>query len=218
MDLSILDGRFLVIGEYALNRRISLFKLDGVFHRLIKTQHSAYCATALRDNKAAYISMLFDASGPTARQQTFLVLIMDAASGTEREVTRWTTILDHIRVGQGSISSGERTAGGILIARSAQGNLLVGNTTVSRIDEYSPDGQKTRSFDLNLAPIPVTKKYIRDHKRRMVRDMKSESDYQTNPFYRDTADKFESLSIDHIFGEYLPLYKEMLVDAEGNIL
>ncbi|MDH4271833.1 MAG: 6-bladed beta-propeller [Candidatus Aminicenantes bacterium] len=217
-DLSILDGRFLVVGEYALNRRLSLFNLDGTFHKLIKTRHATSSVTALKDNKVAYLSWLSVAPGTTTRQHTFLVLIIDAATGAEREVTRWTTTDDSIRVGPIAISSGDRTLGNILIARSAQGNLLVGNTTAARIDEYSPDGQKVRSFDLNMTPIPVTKKYIREYKRRMVREMKSESDYQTNPRYRDTADKFESVSIDHIFGEYLPLYKEMLVDAEGNIL
>jgi hypothetical protein len=34
---SILDGAFLVVGDYISGRRISLFKLDGTFHAVYKT-------------------------------------------------------------------------------------------------------------------------------------------------------------------------------------
>ena len=218
MDLSILDSRFLVTGEYATNRRISLFNLDGTFHKLLKTRFSTSFVTALKDNKIAYQSWVSVAPGTKTTQMTYLVLILDAVSGTEKEIARWTTPTDSILVGQGAVSSGERTRGGFLIARSAQGNLLVGNTIIPRLDEYSPEGHKVRSLDLNLTPIPVTKQYIRDYHRRMVRGMKSEPNYEKSPQYRDIVAKVESASIDHIFGEYLPLYKEILVDAEGNIL
>jgi len=218
MDLSILDGRFLVSNEYATNRRISLFNLDGTFHKLLKTRFSPSFVTALKDNKIAYQSWVSVAPGTETTQMTYLVLILDAVSGTEKEIARWTTAMDSIRVGQGSVSSGERTRGGFLIARSAQGDLLVGNTIIPRLDEYSPEGQKMRSLDLNLTPIPVTKQYIRDYHRRMVQGMKSEPNYEKIPQYRDVVAKVESASIDHIFGEYLPLYKEILVDSEGNIL
>lgn len=217
LDLSILDGRFLVVGEYALNRRISLFNLDGTFHKLLKTRQSAFSATALRDDQVAYLGIQYDGQGPTARQKTFLVLIIDTVSGTEREVMRWTTNQDYVMAGALFVGFGG-DLGNVFIARSSRGNLLVGNTTDSRIDEYSPKGRKIRSFDLKMKPIPVTKKYIREYRRKAVREMKSQTAYQTSAQYRDAIDKLESIAIDHLFGEYLPLYKEMLVDSEGNIL
>ena len=218
MDLSILDGRFLVSNEYATNRRISLFNLDGTFHKLLKTRSPNSNVTALRDNKIARESWVSVAPGTETTQMTYLVMILDAVSGTEKEIARWTRNWDLVQVGQVSFSFGGRTLGMLLIARSAQGNLLVGNTVVPRLDEYSPEGQKVRSLDLNLTPIPVTKEHIRDYHRQMVLDMKSKPDYQKNPQYRDMIAKVESTSIGHIFGEYLPLYKEILVDSEGNIL
>ncbi len=218
MDLSILDGRFLVSNELATNRRISLFNLDGTFHKLLKTRSPNSNVTALRDNKIARESWVSVAPGTKTTQMTYLVMILDAVSGTEKEIARWTTAMDFIQVGQGSVYSGERTLGGFLIARSAQGNLLVGNTIIPRLDEYSPEGQKVRSLDLNLTPVPVTKQYIGDYHRLMVRGMKSKPDYEKSPQYRDVVAKVESASIDHIFGEFLPLYKEILVDSEGNIL
>lgn len=215
---SILDGSYLVVGEYATNRRITLFNLDGTFFRLLKTQHNVFSTTALKDKKIAYVSMLYNVSGPAAKQQTFIVMIKDAVSGTEIEVARWKTNLDQIQVGQISISSGERTSGGIIIAHSAHGNLLVGNTTSTQIIEYTSAGRKIGAFNLMMTPIPVTKKYIKDYQHRMFKNMKSQSAYRTNPHFKATVDKFESVSIDHIFDEYLPLYKEILVDSEGNIL
>jgi hypothetical protein len=215
---SILDGRFLVVGEYATNLRISLFNLDGTFQKLLKTKHPVTSVTALKDNKIAFCSWLSIPAGSTTRQMTYLVMIVDADSGTEREVTRWTRTSDSIRVGRMLISSGESTMGQFVIARSAQGNLFVGITTVPRIDEFSPDGRMLRSFNLNITPLPVTKKYVRDYKDRMVREMKSEADYKRNEGYRQVVDTLATTSIDHIFGETLPLYEEILVDAEGNIL
>jgi hypothetical protein len=215
---SILDGRFLVVGEYATNRRISLFNLDGTFHKLLKTRNSTYSVTSLRDNKVAYVSIVHGAPGKTTTPRTFVALIMDVSSGMEKEVARWTTTTDSIQAGRLLITPGENTTGNLLVARSAQGNLLVVNTMAPRIDEYSPEGQKIRSFDLNLTPIPVTKKYIQDYHRRMVRGSKSQNEYETNSLYRESIDQLEKASIDHIFGEHLPLLKEILVDSEGNIL
>jgi hypothetical protein len=40
-DLSILDGEFLVVGEKAELRCVSLFRLDGTFFKLLTTQASA---------------------------------------------------------------------------------------------------------------------------------------------------------------------------------
>ena len=48
-ELSILDGDYLVVGEYALGHRISLFDLEGNFVKLLKTEHSTYYPIALRE-------------------------------------------------------------------------------------------------------------------------------------------------------------------------
>jgi len=53
-DLSILDNKYLVVGEYALNRRFSLWDLEGKFIKVIKTNTSIFYLTALRDNRVAY--------------------------------------------------------------------------------------------------------------------------------------------------------------------
>ena len=62
--LSILDHRFLVVGEQAESRRISLFDLDGRFVRLVKTGQAPFNVLALRDGVIAYVAKSFPARAP----------------------------------------------------------------------------------------------------------------------------------------------------------
>ncbi|MFW6128679.1 MAG: 6-bladed beta-propeller [Candidatus Aminicenantaceae bacterium] len=54
-DLSILDEKYLVVGKYAGNHRISLFDLEGHFVKVLKTTKSVHYPLALKDGKIAYV-------------------------------------------------------------------------------------------------------------------------------------------------------------------
>lgn len=81
-----MDEKYLVVGEYALERRISLFDLDGNFKKLLKTLRPPFSPVALRDGKIAYIAHRYRGKGPTDSEQIESVIIRDINSEEEIKV------------------------------------------------------------------------------------------------------------------------------------
>jgi DNA-binding beta-propeller fold protein YncE len=54
-NISILDGKYLIIGEYGLLRRISVFDFSGKCIKILKTNHNEGNTIALKNNRIAYI-------------------------------------------------------------------------------------------------------------------------------------------------------------------
>ena len=52
-DLSILDNKYLLVGEYPSTRRISVFDLNGNFVKIIKTRESVFDVVGLKNNIVA---------------------------------------------------------------------------------------------------------------------------------------------------------------------
>lgn len=58
-NLSILDNKYLVVCEYASNRRISIFNLNGKFLKIIRTSYPVISAVALKNNKIAVLTTFY---------------------------------------------------------------------------------------------------------------------------------------------------------------
>ena len=217
-DLSVLDGKFLVVGEYAESRRISLFDLEGNFKQLITTKGAPFRAVALRDGKIAYIVISHRGEGPTALKRIESVVIRGIDSPPETEVARFTFNPQSIMMRPGgSISFGDGTAGETFIAATREGNLVVGNSLQTSLEVFSPEGVKLSSVDLAIEPLPVTNDYRTKYKDYQLGEMRQDSRYSQGPF-KDMLKQLEKASFDHLFSDHLPLYREILVDAEGNLL
>jgi hypothetical protein len=199
--LSILDGKYLVVGEYATNQRISLFDLDGKFAKIVKTGRSAFKPIALKDGKIAYTSM----NGRLEKDEMINieeVFIRDAWSGAEKSVVRH-EIRNRVEKipGGGLVSAG---AGATVIARTHEGGLVVGTTQSAKLDVFSVDGAKVRTIDLGWKPIPVTSEYREKAKARIKRQ--AEESGKKPPTY------------DPLLPEYLEILQDIWTDAEGNLL
>jgi len=188
-ELSVLDDAYLVVGEYISNRRISLFKLDGTFHAVFKTGYPALGPKALRDGKIAYIGLTgggLEVKGDTLVDvNTNRVMVLDTATGSARELSLIKTSMNKPKDGE------------VRIARSAEGDLLVGHTVRPEIEVYGPDGGKKGVIRLDIDPIPVTKKIAEAYQMKVV---------------------FDGKRFDLPLGDFLPYYCDFTVDAEGNIL
>jgi hypothetical protein len=223
-DLSVLDENFLIVGEYSLTQRISLFDLEGNFIKLLKISHPPYWPTALRDGKFAYVVHNYRGEGPEDRVKISSVFIRDIDSDREFKVAEFTSKLasismgqDSLRVGITSISFGGETNGRLFIASSKDGNLVVGNSLRPEIEVFSPEGTKISTIPLKIEPIAVTKQLIGEYKKYQIEQMNLDSRLSKDQ-RRELAKKLQKVSWDHLFEENLPLYRELLVDSQGNLI
>jgi len=219
-DLSILDGKYLVVGEYALNHRISLFDLEGKFVKLLKTKNSVFRVVSLREGKIAYKAVSSQAvkDDNTEWTQIVSVHIMDTTTGSEIEAARFTYSQTNLRIKSGSMFTLPDVAGDAIIAGTDEGNLLVGSTLEPVLDVYSPNGKKICSIKLNMTPQAPTRKYIEQYKDSVIKGMESSERARTNTNYRAYLQKLKNLSFAPMFKKWIPIFNEIAVDSEGNIL
>ena len=217
-NLTIMDGRYLVIGEYSLKRRISVFDFFGKCMKVLKTNHSLSFPIALKKNKIAYIHNTYLKTGNILKtgksKQT--IFIKDTFSGKEFPVlSREFVEKNFVMIGDimYSITDNSET-GALFINRTFDGNLLVGSSNTPDIHIYSPEGKLLSSFRLQIKPIPVTQEYLKKFKDYFMADKIDERPALSPNLIK----KFDKLSFKDYFDPYLPFYREILVDGEGNIL
>jgi len=217
-DPSVLDGKYLVVGEYGESRRISLFDLEGKFNRLLATKRSTSHPVALRDGKVAYLSFRSQRDGAAGVKAIRSVVIRGIDGPSETVVAEhtfnWNGII--LRTG-GAIALPSSDSGDTFIAATKDGNLLVCNSLKAYFDVYSPAGVKLSSIDLGLEPIPATKDHIKRYKDHVVGGMRKDPRYSQGPLVGALKEVAEA-SFEGFFSDHLPFYHEVLVDAEGNIL
>jgi hypothetical protein len=216
-DLSILDDRLLVVGEYALGHRISLFDLEGKFQKILKTRRPPYRPIALRDGRIAYIVASYRRDGPSNTKNISSVVIRDINSDRVIKVAEFEFNSASLRIGQSSYSfGGGATNGRALIASSKDGDLIVGNSLNPFFEVFSPEGAKLSTIPLNMEPIPVTKQLIDGFKKYHLAQLRSESNSQDQD--QERLKLLRKASWDHMFGANLPLYREIMMDTEGNLI
>ena len=222
-DLGILDKKYLVVGEYASNRRFSLWNLDGKHINVVRTKTSVFQLTALRGNRVAYYCYNQYAQKKNDYQSVVSIVIKDITSGTEK-IMKQVTLLNRssIKFGQhGSANYGNFFAE-VFLAQTINGNLAVGVSNQPNIDIFSPTGKLIHSFDLKMVPILVSKAYIKEFKYKVIARVKKKAEATANPSLIDTYNQVQKalkkLDFSTLFDKHLPLYNEILVDSEGNFL
>ncbi len=210
-DLSVLDDRYIVIGEYATSRRVSLFDLEGNFVKLLKTDRNAFTTVALKDNKIAYTTYKYGPGKNQIQEFTTILIIKDVETGEEMVIDECQSRRKFIKVGGGSlaVSTG---AGEMLITQTKGGNLVAGVNISNEIKIFSPEGKLLRSFILKMDPVQVTRDYVRRYKESLIQGLEKRG------FRQNAIDTAKKASYEDAFGKYLPYFKEILVDSEGNIL
>lgn len=209
--LSILDGKYLVVAEYPSNRRISIFDLNGRFVKILKTSHSIHNVTALKQGKIAYSYTQYS---PDKRKLSGLhmekikVIVIDLETGIENE--RLTIDIPkkiNIKFGRRS----ESAKGSVFIKATLDGDILIGRSHLPFIEIYTWDGKWIRKIDLHLKPVPLTDEYLKKYKELQLNRLKALKDGQNMLAYLKKVPEPPRW-------KYLPLYLDIKVDSEGNIL
>jgi len=209
---SILDGRFLAIGEYASHQRISLFDLSGNFIKVLKTLHTASSPLALKNGKLAYISKNNDVNKNLTSTSIY---IKDTLSEKEKMVLKIETPYIFFMIKGLHIVIGN-FKGSAHVTNSQNGNLIVGVSNSPLLKIYSPEGGLIKSFNLKINAVPVTDGYIKQYKKQTLKRIAE------NPNSKRRIPGFnqmiESIDFKSIFDKNLPYYEQILTDSVGNIL
>jgi len=222
---SLLDGKYLVVTEYALNRRISLFDFNGKFHKLLTTQRPVYDVAALSGNMIAYISNQFEgkdsktSSGPGIVSSPMMVRIVlkDIESGEERVVLKQEMQTYFIN-GKGmpgiSITGNHRRS--VFMARTIEGNLAVGISDSPKIEIFDLGGKPIRSFSLDIKAVPVTPDDIDKFKKVLIDSLRVNRNMPAE--VRSKIDEIGRLDFSSMFDQTHPLYQDFQTDSDGNFL
>jgi len=203
-DLSILDNKHLVVGEYALNRRISLFNLNGEFEKLFVTKYPVFDVIALKDNK---IAILTQNSGPAENKRSYAtnysVIIKDIL--TDKDIN----IASFSQETKPSNITLDPFVGNVFISKIDDDKLVVGFSDIPEISIYSIDGKKINSFVVDLKRERVTND-MKEAYFRMLEDI-AKGQPQMKQWIQKMRDE-------DVFPAYTPYYRRLAVDSEGNIL
>lgn len=212
--ISILDGKYLVIHESVLLRRISLFNLLGKCIKVLKTEFNVAGTTSLRDSKIAYFRNQYSEEMKNKQAKTVYLIIKDVNTGTEKTVASF-KLLDKNYIFLNkylSVSVDENFGGDLFIKSTKEGNLAVGVSNTPEIAIYSPDGKLIRSFKLTTPPLPVTDEYMKTYRANMLKELK------TAKLPEIYEKGLINAPIESLFEKNLPYYRDFEVDAEGNFL
>lgn len=213
--LSILDHRYLVVGEQAEGRRVSLFDLDGRFVKLVKTTQNPFSVLALRDGVVAYVTKSFPRKGSLVLQASAAVLL-DMNTGKEVKACDQTLFTGEEQVfaeaAGGTPPKGEFGLGQMIINRTGRGDLMVGYTTSPRIFFFAPDGSRLGELRLDYPAMKWT-----DELWRRFLEAQVEAALELRPG-SDPQQVRQSIFKKPRISEYLPYFSEILADAEGRLL
>jgi WD40 repeat protein len=206
-DISILDEKYLVVKEYALSRRISIFDLDGKFVKLLKIDYHANSCISIKNNKIAIAAGSF---GPGDRKVTSSradnIFIKNIWSGKEINVASFTQEWRRSKL------TAPHFYGIVYISKIDNDKLLVAFTGSPEINIYSLNGEKLFSFKLNLERKEVKKSDIDHLLDKTIEKQRTEQGKELmRQFIKMNRDKMS-------FPKSFPYYYKVAVDSEDNIL
>lgn len=214
---SCLDGKYLVLSEDPNLRKISIFDFSGKCAATIRTKTSCFEATGMKNGHIAYYSEKGSQVVKGGKNvSTINIHTYNIKTKKEKKFA-----LGNVTRGVISLSSTyhffpKNYFGSVVLQKSRDGNLIAGISDSPEIKIFSPDGKLVKKFKLNIKPVPITGKYIRDEKKALIDDLQNE--VRNKELFKRIRRAVEKSDFKNFFGEHLPYYKKFIVDSEGNIL
>jgi hypothetical protein len=210
---TVLDDKFLVVPEYAQNRRLSVVNLkqiDPKHTRVLKTEHSVWETVALKKNKIAYLARDYVSLSKWEKKQVTNVIIKDVATSVEKVVASHELPIrcrsELIRI----FLEIPEYFGKVFILSTKEGNLIVGYSDRPEINIISTDGKKLKTIKLDFPPLKVSEARGKEIIKKLAYGIRTSKQAHEN--------LKNSLSGSKVFGDHFPYYTNLLVDSAGNIL
>lgn len=226
-DIGLFSGKFLLVGEYATNRRMSVFDRNGAFIRMIRTKSAVFSPTPVNDNVVAYYYFTYaleDRKGAANPHKKGFnrahIVLKDLKTEKEKEVTSLdVSNSDQLMIGNHYMFSlGYSYKGSAHLKGDSKGNLYVGHSGAPDIRIYSPKGDLLKTFKLNIPPIKVTADYISKHREAEIRSFRENPSSKKSPMYKEILNKLESHPFESFFAEYYPYYHMILNGPDGGLI
>lgn len=204
-DISILDGKYVVVNDNPQYRRISVFDLDGQFKRLIKTSCAVFDCISLKNNQIAILCESFPREDNYITSN-FNIFVRNIFNDEEKKVASF----------QQKYKVSKLTATGFYenayISRFQDGTLMVAYSGSPEISQYSLAGEKLSSFKVNLEREKITKKDLEKYLDKSINSFPSEAAKKKLRHYIEQWRE-------HIhYPAHFPYYKKVMVDSEDNVL
>jgi hypothetical protein len=206
---SIMDNRYVIVKAW--HGGIYFFDLEGNFVKSHKFDFMPHDCIPLQGNKIVVSG--FTSYHPNKIKN--LVEIQDLDTGKRKQIAHCFRDAE-----QGTLSYkkegfyfglSHRLSGvNCFINRLKNGNIIVGFSNNSEISIFSPEGRKLKSFKLNITPIEIGEK----EKQEFYESLKKS--IQKNKLPETLLEQFKSKT--DFFPKYAPLYYQLMVDSDGNIL
>jgi len=207
-EIAILDNKYVAIVEGNLNMRISLFDLDGIFVKVIRTNYPTWEIAALGNNKIAILTwnVVFEGNYSIKKVR---VIIKDILTGKDFTVLSYDEKPEK-RVDEKKIyfRSG-LTNTTFYLFNIGEGNLLFAHSDSPEISIYTSEGKKVNSFRIVYGQKKVTDA-MKDEFRQIIMLEANRN--------RLLKESLKTGDWSNAFPEWAPYFRNIAVDSENNIL
>jgi len=216
-DLSILDDKYLVVVDFVEYRKITLVDLDHIDTKhviVLKTNQIPWKVIALKGNKIAYLSRKFKTISKWEQKRIHQVILKNTVTGNEAVVATYEYNYKSRSTGAIYYIVHDRVwFWDVYIARSNDGNLIVGASDRPTLDIISTEGKKIKTINLNLPVIKMT-----NEDKSVIDKIANSRRIKTSSGYTMDSEFKNIILASSFFGDHFPYYKAIATDSIGNIL
>ena len=225
----VLGEKYLYTTDF--QGRMLFFDLDGNYVKSLKLDYMPLRTVPLNDMKIAIYGHV-----PWKNHTTkYIISIKDFESGREKIV--WEEIYDSsmniIELSNGKkmyaqLNFTNRSVTRFGIAASSEGNLIIASNKDETVSEFLTDGNKVRTFLLNIKPIEITDEDVERIYNTQVANFatfqerlpeeRRLTDEELEMVKVEYEKKFESVKDEIKAGDHLPVYSTVIMDSDGNVL
>ncbi len=204
--LSILDNKYLLVADYPLNMKISVFDLNGKFIKIIKTRDPVFDVVGLGNNKIAILTFRFEKAGAIE----YSTIYFEDIKTEKKSVIKIYKNLRKKLKSQGGVIMIPIFTKQVYLYKFNDKSILCGFSGIPRIDIFSFNGNLIKSFKLK-----VYKEKPENNEKKSFYKYLADI-YKKNPYAIKILKRMYKNNT--LFPEDKPYYSSLYLDNEGNVL
>ncbi len=197
--LSILDNKYLLVADYPLNMKISVFDLNGNFVKIIRTKEPVFNVMGFDNNKIIIVTMY---SGNKDGMSRIKLNLFDFGKGVIKKINEYKRKESYSPVVPGAFF------GELYISKINNKRFVAGITNQREFDIYTNEGKLIRKVDTGFKKREITKEEKKAFEKTLDEIIKK-GDFRAK-MIRRLLSKMK-------YPEYGTYYEKIFTDEEENI-